>query len=293
MLLGERGLSDLLALISSASPTGIAVFPLIWVSSSVARASVYFVLLEGRVARHELIPLMWVRSFFIDLLPARGGLAAIPAALRVVWGISTSSGIGTLAGAVVAEMASLGVVILLAVLWASSSLGQNWITAMSFLGIALVLSLPAAVFIAGRLVETKRSGKVIDAIKRVTRETYALKRRGILLPVIGYTLLTRVFKYGGLFILFRALVPIGLNPMTFLTSMIAAESTSALPIQGLAGVGTWEAAWLAVSTSFGLEKKLAVTSGFAMHLLVLGWEIMAGALGLIMLVRLQAKQKER
>jgi uncharacterized membrane protein YbhN (UPF0104 family) len=235
---------------------------------------------------------MWVRSFFIDLLPARSGLAAIPAALRVVWQVPLASGIGTLAGAVVAEMASLGIVILLAVLWASSSLGQNWIAAMLLLGIALVLVLPTAVFLAERLVVTRRSGRVVDAVKRVTRETYALKQRRILLPVLGYTILTRIFKYGGLFILFRALVPVGLNPMTFLMSMIAAESTSALPIQGLAGVGTWEAAWLTVSTSFGLEKKLAVASGFAIHLVVLGWEIMAGAAGLVVLVRLQSRRRD-
>jgi uncharacterized membrane protein YbhN (UPF0104 family) len=190
-------------------------------------------------------------------------------------------------------MASLGVVVLVAVAWASDSLDRSWLTAMLLLGVALVLVLPVAILIAGRLVETRQSGKLIDPVKRVARETHAMRQRGILLPVIGYTLLTRIFKYGGLFLLFRSLVPVGLNAMTFLTSMIAAESTSALPIQGLAGVGTWEAAWLAVSTSFGLEKQLAVASGFAMHLLVLGWEIIAGALGLAMLTRYHARHRER
>jgi len=312
LLLGRHGLDEIQKLLADASPSSLAIYPIFWLASSMARAAIYSFLLDRRVPWRELIPLMWVRSFAVDLLPARGGLAAIPAALKLIWQIPVSSGVATLVGATVVEFATLGIVILLALGLSVESLPQDQMRILFLLGICLILALPVSLLIFGRLgglnrnsressalrgtaktVENSGSngrGKLVTIVRRISQDAYTLKQGGKLVPVLGLTFLTRVFKYGGLYLLFRAIVPTGLSPVLFLTAMIAAEATSSLPIQGLAGIGTWEAAWIAASTAFGLDHRLAVSSGFGLHLLVLCWEIFSGSVGLVFLARTRRKR---
>lgn len=291
LLLGEHGLALITGRIAQTSVPGLAIFLVLWLLSTVARSLIYFILLQRRVRWLQLIPLMWVRSFAVDLLPARGGVVSIPAAMKLVWRIPVSSGIACLAGATIVEVVSLGIVLLVALMFFSRDLPPGWAPMLTAGGALLVLTLPAALYFAHRLTRLNGQGRAGRAIKKVAEETYLLKEQGRLLPTLGLTILTRIFKYCGLYSLFRALVPHGLNPVAFLSAMIAAEATSTLPVQGLAGVGTWEAAWVEVSSKLGLTSEVAVSSGFGMHLLVLAWEILMGGAGLLLLFRLHGRDR--
>ncbi len=83
-----------------------ALFPLLWLGASLARAAIYHRLIDGKVAVFELVPLMWVRGLVVDLVPARAGLVAIPVAMRLVWGLGLVEGFGAIVGVTVVEVAS-------------------------------------------------------------------------------------------------------------------------------------------------------------------------------------------
>ena len=227
----------------------------------------------------------------MDLLPARGGLASLPAALKLVWRIPVSSGIATVTGATVAELTALGLMVLLALFVSPGTLPDGWSVILLAGGVGLVLVFPLAMLLAHRICTLPETGKTTRWLKNLAEETARLKTRGKLVPVMVLTLLIRFFKYGGLYSLFDALAPGSLMPISFLSAMIAAEATSALPVQGIAGVGTWEAAWVQVSSRLGLSADIAVSTGFGLHLLVLAWEILMGGVGLGILVLLRNRPR--
>jgi len=79
-------------------------------------------------------------------------------------------------------------------------------------------------------------------------------------------------KYLSLFILLYAVLRsegVAWSGMSFWKTVLGltgAEMTSALPIKGLAGFGTWESAWSAALLWMGFDPRLAVLSGLGVHL---------------------------
>ncbi|MCU0611619.1 MAG: flippase-like domain-containing protein [Candidatus Eisenbacteria bacterium] len=263
-------------------PTALPFVPISLIASG-ARAAVYHLVLGGRVGVFGLVPLMWLRALAVDFVPARLGLAAIPLALRVVWGIETSSGFGALAGVTVAEFASLGALVLLAASASPSTTGGLH-SALIILGFLLVASLPVAISASRYAQRLRGRGRIRTACADIALSVSELSRRSLLTQVIMWSFTTRLAKYAGLYLLLRAMPVPPLQPLAFLGAALAAEATTTLPVQGLAGIGTWEAAWVAATTGLGFSMHDAVLSAFGLHLLVLGWEILLGSAGLAILM---------
>lgn len=92
-------------------------------------------------------------------------------------------------------------------------------------------------------------------------------------PIFVLSFLIRLAKYMAIFALFFALLRShgfslhDLNFWTFILGLSGAELTSALPIKGLAGFGTWESAWAVTFRLMDFDPRLAVISGIGVHLL--------------------------
>jgi hypothetical protein len=59
--------------------------------------------------------------------------------------------------------------------------------------------------------------------------------------------------------------------------------TSALPVKGLAGFGTWESAWAVAFRLMNFEAGLAVISGIGVHLITNLFEYGLGFLSILIL----------
>jgi len=288
-LLRSIGLSGIVGIYHDLRWSIALGFPLLWLVASVARAEMYRWLLERRVGMCGLVPLMWVRGLVVDLVPARMGLATIPAALRLVWGIEVSEGVGVLAGVTVVEFAALGVLVLAVCTLAPAPEVPMMHSMLIGVGAALVIVLPAAVFLGRRAQALEGRGGFSATIAKLAVAVAALGRRDLVLTVMAWSLLTRLAKYAGLYVLVNSMPVPRLSPLSFLAAALAAEATTALPIQGLAGVGTWEAAWVSATTTIGFSTQDAVASAFGLHLAVLGWEILMGGIGLVVLVAIRRR----
>jgi uncharacterized membrane protein YbhN (UPF0104 family) len=79
-------------------------------------------------------------------------------------------------------------------------------------------------------------------------------------------------KYLSLFFLLYALLGSRgflLEPANFwkcVLGLTGAELTSALPVKGLAGFGTWESAWALTLGFLGFDAQTAILSGIGVHL---------------------------
>ena len=71
-----------------------------------------------------------------------------------------------------------------------------------------------------------------------------------------------------------------------------AELTSALPVKGIAGFGTWETAWTLTFQLLNFDSRLAIISGIGVHLLTNLFEYSLGILAILVLAFLLLKKEK-
>ena len=116
-----------------------------------------------------------------------------------------------------------------------------------------------------------------------------IKEKKIYGPVFFLSLSIRLAKYAALyFLLFSLLRSHGffLRKLSFWKTILGitgAELSSALPIKGIAGFGTWESAWAIAFQLMDFEQRLAILSGIGVHLLTNLFEYSLGIISILIL----------
>jgi hypothetical protein len=139
--------------------------------------------------------------------------------------------------------------------------------------------------------ERRRSFAVgVDKFRLTVDALADIQARKIMLPLFGQSLLIRLGKYISVFSLFYGLLRshgfslARLSFARFILGISGAELTSAFPIKGLAGFGTWESAWALTFRLMGFDPRLAVVSGIGVHLLTNVFEYSLGVAAVLFLV---------
>jgi len=136
---------------------------------------------------------------------------------------------------------------------------------------------------AGRRPAVIRAFENLDQTAAVLEQT---RRRGESAMVFGLSILIRLGKYVSLFFLFFAILRgqgVTWEGMSFWKTVLGltgAELTSAFPVKGLAGFGTWESAWAVALQWMRFDPRLAVLSGLGIHLVTNLFEYALGLSGL-------------
>jgi hypothetical protein len=99
-----------------------------------------------------------------------------------------------------------------------------------------------------------------------------------------------MFKYGSLyFLLHSVLVHLNysfadLNFWKVFIGILGAEFSALLPLQGIAGIGTWESAWAFTFKLLGhFDTQIAIISGFSVHLITQMFEYSLGIISIVVL----------
>jgi len=131
-----------------------------------------------------------------------------------------------------------------------------------------------------------RSFEKWDRTVAILRQTRA---RGDYPRVLAASLFIRLGKYLSLFALLYAVLRsrgVSFPELDFWKTVLGltgAELTSALPLKGLAGFGTWESAWAAALQLMRFDPGLAILSGLGIHLITNLFEYGLGLAGLAVL----------
>jgi len=129
----------------------------------------------------------------------------------------------------------------------------------------------------------------IDKIQSTREHLLHLQKRKIFLPLFFLSLGIRLAKYGALYALlfsllrFQGITLQNLSVWKTILGTTGAELTSALPIKGIAGFGTWESAWALTFQLMGFDSRLAILSGIGVHLLTNLFEYSLGILAILIL----------
>jgi len=246
-----------------------------------------------------------IRNLFVDFLPARIGELSFIWVLKKRYNVAVELGGSAFIGAFVFDLVALFPLLVIAI-------GLSPLHAQEAGKWLMVLFSGAFVFLGAVVIYAKRilpffielvRGPRIKAFMKRSRILYlvyekvietgeqlvALGRRGIGGRLFFLSLGVRLSKYISLFFLFYAVVKsLGfafhdLNLFTIFSGTAFTEVSSLLPIQGLAGLGTWEATWAAVFAFFGFDHKTAILSGIGVHWITQVTEYSIGILSIILL----------
>jgi uncharacterized membrane protein YbhN (UPF0104 family) len=249
----------------------------------------------------------FVRNSFEDLLPARIGSLSYIYILNKRLGFSFESAASTFVVALVFDFLTLYPFLIVAALaagWGSEAISaEALLVAAGFFfavfGIIVWKLIPlsrlALKAFAGLLrvfgwSERPKSRASLAKLGSTIDSLEAIRRRRIYGRLFGLSLLIRFCKYVSLFALFFALIQsqgFTLADLSFgkiILGVTGAEMTSALPIKGLAGFGTWESAWVVALRLMRFDPRLAVLTGLGIHLLSNVFEYSLGLTSLVVLL---------
>ena len=305
-LLSQIELTQLVDAAVSMDPTYLWMFTILLLLGTVARAIRFWLLLGKSVSVSLLVLITMSRNLFIDLLPARLGELSYVYLLTKRGGKATEDGLASVFLAILFDLIALAPLLLLAILIVGS--GSNTsrtllATSAIILGLAgffvMRLVVPVGNWATKRIAMNERSSWFEKFIKLVNRTVEALREvqhRKIFVQVLLVSMVVRLCKFGSYYFLVLAIMtPLGYPPAALgffrvFLGVVSAELAAALPISGLGGFGTFEAAWTLSFSQLGFSTEHAVMSGILAHAVSQIVEYVLGIIALAYLMRPGVKQ---
>ncbi|OGL45589.1 MAG: hypothetical protein A2161_10690, partial [Candidatus Schekmanbacteria bacterium RBG_13_48_7] len=263
---------------------------------------------SGKISFPEMILVTMVRNLFVDLLPARLGALSYIYILTRRFGFAFEIGAASLLLSFLFDFLVMVPLLLIAILAAGTE-GNIFLNPvfLSFSGLFLLIFIIAVIYIVPILrIVLKTSDWILKCLhlnhlnmvqflkekfRLVIIQTQIIKDRGIFSTILVISILVRLFKYASLYYLLYSLLfneGIMLYNLDFWKVFLCsagAELSAMLPIQGIAGIGTWAAAWSLVFKAMGFEERLAVLSGLGVHLVTQVVEYTIGIAAILLLLK--------
>ncbi len=281
------------------------------------RAWRYRLFLSPRpVRRRDILMATFIRNSFVDLLPARLGSLSLIYVLNRRLGLPFEAATSVFVASFVYDFLTLAPFVVGAAL--AVGLGSTAVSSPVLLAVAgaffviwiLILARLAWFFrLAVRLyekglkllrLETKKWAAASKEKLGATAGSLALiQEKRLALPFFILSLGIRACKYVSIyFLLFALMRSLGfgfpeLSIWKLILGITGAELTSALPVKGLAGFGTWESAWALTFGLMNIDQRFAVLSGLGVHLVTNIFEYSLGVGSLFLLALPFLRRKAR
>jgi uncharacterized membrane protein YbhN (UPF0104 family) len=308
ILLSQIELKDLTKTFTEIDYSFLLVFMAIALFAAGLRAWRYRLLLYPHsIAWRNIFLVTLIRNLFVDLFPARVGSLSYIYILNKRLNFSFETATSTFVVSVIFDFLTLSPFLILAVF--AVGLGSTAISTVSLLILSflflllffvIIWKITQIAFFALKIyrflldlfkLETRRwAGKTTEKFHLTIEEISRIKRKKIYGRILSLSLLIRLSKYGSLYFLLLSLLRAhgftykNLSFWKNILGITGAELSSALPIKGIAGFGTWESAWTLTFKLMDFETDLAVLSGIGVHLITNLFEYSLGILAILTLV---------
>jgi len=293
---------------------GLLAFMIIALVGATLRAWRYkWLLLPHSITWRDIFLVTFIRNLFVDLFPARIGSLSYVYVLNRNLKFSFEAASSSFVIAFVLDFLTLSPFLVLSLL--SVGLGRTPVSNRTILAIslaffllvflifwkivklaAIALDLYRKLLKLIRWDEKKWAELSVTKIRSTIEDLQKIKDRRIAWPLFILSLGIRLTKYGALFILLYALMRshgFSLGNLSFSKTILGitgAELTSALPIKGIGGFGTWESAWALTLMLMGYEQRIAILSS-GVHLITNLFEYVLGTASILYLSLFRSKNK--
>ena len=248
-----------------------------------------------------------IRNAFNMLLPARTGELSYVYVLRKKFKIPVEIGISTLMVGLIFElilvfcMAVISIITIgmsrpsapsISVVVISSLLLIASLLLLIFLSQFINLFIKFCKFLTRKfpgLGKNRAFSYLFDKLIETNKSIQIIQKRKIYWKVFLLTVVTRAIKFTSYYFLIHAyLKPLGydfadLPYWTVILATIAAELSAVLPTHAVAGLGTYEAAFVLAFVSLGYPEKPAIIAGFNYHIINLVFTILWGVMAILII----------
>ena len=291
LLISRIEIRDLIETIKAIYLPYLGIFCAVALIISVLRARRYQILLKPEtIPFGSIFCVTLIRNIFVDLLPARIGSLSYIYLMNKRLRYSFETSASTFLLSMVFDFLTLSPFLLLAIFVVGMgvtaiSSAAMMLAAAVFLGavglclwklpelLRLITSLLKSILLFFGWMDKKWASTGLEKLELTVRSLKAIQKQGIYWPVFGLSLVIRGAKYVSLYFLLAALLRghgFSLKSLSFFKTILGitgAELTSALPIKGLGGFGTWESAWALTFQMMDFDSKIAIISGIGVHLI--------------------------
>jgi uncharacterized membrane protein YbhN (UPF0104 family) len=298
---------DVISTLSRIYIPGLLIYMAVALAGALLRAWRYKWLLRPQpVGWGNILLVTFIRNSLIDLLPARLGSLSFIYVLNRRLNFAFEAAASTFVVAFVFDFLTLSPFLIAAVL--AVGLGTSALSTPALLAVSAVFFVAIGLglwkivplcrlflvifrrFLGLFKIDTKESARLAtEKLELTIRSLAAIQQRNIFFPIFILSLFIRLGKYISIYFLFFSLLRshgfslADLSFWTFILGISGAELSSALPIKGLAGFGTWESAWALTFRLMNFEPQLAIISGIGVHLLTNTFEYSLGIASILIL----------
>lgn len=307
-LISNIRINELILVLRKIFIPSLTAYVFTYTISIIVRAYRYKLLIASeRITLWDLSLVTVVRNLFVDLLPARLGSLSYIYLIVKHFKFPFEIGASTFLICFIFDLLSLTPLLLLAFLGvglAGTNIPFHTMLVLSVLLFAITL---IAILYLQELIALflksynsllglcgKRNNKILiyigDKLELTRKAIMDIKGQGVYLVTFLLSLLLRLLKYGSLYFLLHSLLSsrgYGFSELgfsKFVIGIAGAELSSNLPIHGLAGIGTWPAAWALTFHLLGFDKQIAIISGLGLHLITQVYEYILGISGILFLI---------
>jgi uncharacterized membrane protein YbhN (UPF0104 family) len=294
---------------------GLFAFFIIALLGATLRAWRYKLLLRPqRISWGDILIVTFIRNLFVDLFPARIGSLSYIYVLNRSLKYSFESAASSFVVAFVLDFLTLSPFLVLSIL--TVGLGATSLSNMTLLVFSLVFFI-ILFFVFWKITQIayillhfyQRLLKLFRQERRKWADTSVkkmhltidelarIRKRKIDWPLFILSLGIRLAKYLSLYFLLFSLLhshEFLLADLSFSKTILGvtgAEMSSALPIKGIGGFGTWESAWALTLMLLGFEKRIAIISS-SIHLITNSFEYILGIASILILSVVHKKMKK-
>ena len=274
----------------------LAVFVALSFAGLFVRAFRYRLLLRGRAGFWPLVGVTAARNFLVDLLPARVGSLSYVYLLTTRVGVPLEPVLSSFVLSFVYDLLAMSLLVGVAL---SLELGRFegagtlalLLAVFAVASVAVFVALAPAMRFGARLAaRVPRLAAIRPRLEATAGEIEATGRGAHAVALVAISFVIRLLKFGAYWALLLAVLHergFGATELPFwrvFLGIAAAELSATLPIHGIAGFGTYEAAWTIGFSHLGVDREIAVLSGFATHLLSQIYDYSLGLVALAILL---------
>jgi uncharacterized protein (TIRG00374 family) len=301
--------AELIDTARSMSPRYLGTFVALLLTGAVARAVRFWLLLDRAAPLRLLTMIVMARNLFVDLLPARLGELSYVYLLTQRGGRPAEDGLASLFLAVLFDLVALAPLLILAILVVGGDgtlsvpiLATAAVTLGALAFTVMRIAVPVGTWIAGWVTPDGAvpwRARLADLIHRTVEALRDVQRRQIFGRVLLVSMVVRLCKFGSYYFLVLAIMtPLGytidgLGFFRVFLGVVSAELAAALPIHGIGGFGTFEAAWALSFSQLGFSTEHAIMSGILAHATSQAVEYSLGIAALLYVMRPGTAQPPR
>lgn len=299
-LLSQIQIADVITTLVSIDPLYLIVGFVLYICSYFLRALRFHILLNGEVGIWDLFNIVCVHNMVNSILPARTGELSYIYLLKKLHNKNTGEGIATLFVVRVFDFISISSLFFISILMMHNLpeiiMKAVWVIAgfmilIVIFSITLLYSGESFLNIVRRFFRKFNLDKkyfadyLLRKGKEVVENFKKIKNNGKIIEIAIVSIAIWLSAYSLAYMLLTGM-KIPLNFFQVLLASTFSLFTTVLPIQGIGGFGTYEGGWTIGFIAMGLTKEVAISSGFAYHIIIIAYFVI---LGLIATVYIKVK----